>query len=159
MRRRTWALRVGVAVLALLICGWVVSIARPTLLRVYGLGARGADGAYNLGIELGPYDSGFGVNIDRLGHTSGRWVSLESLNEARHFPGVREWRWWPRIVRRGGPYGWTMEVFVPFWPLVVGVGGFVVWVYRWPRLGPGRCPRCGYDLRGLAACPECGPAR
>ncbi len=25
-----------------------------------------------------------------------------------------------------------------------------------PRAGPGRCKGCGYDITGLARCPECG---
>jgi hypothetical protein len=30
------------------------------------------------------------------------------------------------------------------------------WIVPWPR--PGRCPRCGYNLRGIkgSVCPECG---
>lgn len=24
------------------------------------------------------------------------------------------------------------------------------------KLGPGRCPKCAYDLKGLSQCPECG---
>ncbi len=50
---------------------------------------------------------------------------------------------------------------IPLWPavLVLGMVTFVSWRRRL-RHGPGQCPRCAYDRRGLAtpdaACPECG---
>jgi hypothetical protein len=53
---------------------------------------------------------------------------------------------------------WT-EVFVPFWILVVGVGGLAAWLWWGRWFGRGCCRKCGYDLRGLTGvCPECGAA-
>lgn len=40
-----------------------------------------------------------------------------------------------------------------------GLGLRWVWVRgrAWLRRRRRRCPRCGYDVRGLGGCPECGP--
>ncbi|GJQ29904.1 MAG: hypothetical protein HBSAPP03_17880 [Phycisphaerae bacterium] len=64
-------------------------------------------------------------------------------------------------------YGWTPTeqwLVVPCW-LAAGVLGVIPivdilgWVRRLRRRREGCCPKCGYDLAGLAngaACPECG---
>jgi hypothetical protein len=45
--------------------------------------------------------------------------------------------------------------------LAAGAVGVPLQVVGWravlrPRIGPGQCVGCGYDLAGLARCPECG---
>lgn len=42
------------------------------------------------------------------------------------------------------------------WLLVVGVPWAWSAVRAHRRLRRGLCTRCGYDMRGLALCPECG---
>src|SRR5262245_28054911 len=129
MRRQRWTLWASLAVLMLLVMGWLVSIVRPTVLRAYGLGARGADGMYNLGMEVGLYRAGIAFTVDRFGHTSARWIAAQPYAEARH--GYESsWRWWPRVERSGGPMGSWTEVFVPFWLLAGATGGMVVWLHR-----------------------------
>jgi hypothetical protein len=54
-----------------------------------------------------------------------------------------------------------VEAWVPLWAWLLADGGITVLAWRrWRRWRPpGFCPKCGYDLRGLAsgsACPECG---
>ncbi len=67
-------------------------------------------------------------------------------------------RWWfqVRVYTWSPPY---IFVRCPLWPFMlaacgIGAAGFVLR----QRLTWGMCPRCGYDLRGVAAarCPECG---
>lgn len=54
----------------------------------------------------------------------------------------------------------TKEVVVPMWAIGLAAAGTGVLAWRRARwVRPGHCPRCGYDLTGLAACavcPECG---
>jgi hypothetical protein len=66
----------------------------------------------------------------------------------------------------------TVLPTVPLWPGFLvdtafwGGAAFVVWsvrggagfVRRGVRRRRGRCVRCGYELKGLAVCPECGGA-
>lgn len=48
--------------------------------------------------------------------------------------------------------------------MFIGTVGVVFQILGWravlrPRLGPGHCQECGYDLAGLDRCPECGAGR
>lgn len=48
--------------------------------------------------------------------------------------------------------------------VALGVIGVACQVAGWrailrPRLGPPQCVKCGYDLKGLSGCPECGDGR
>jgi hypothetical protein len=62
------------------------------------------------------------------------------------------------------PVGVALEVLITL--MVAGAVGLGVWRYRvgrelgrWERLeleGVWRCPKCGYEVWGLAVCPECG---
>jgi hypothetical protein len=157
---RRWALKTCLVLLVLLLAGWMVSMVRPMVFRVYGLGQRGADGTYNLGIEIGCYSSGFGVNVDRIGHTATWWVALQDYRQARHGVHWDNWRWWPQVRRIGGPLGIWTEVFLPFWVLVLLVGAMAAWLRWWRRYGRGCCQSCGYDLQGVTGvCPECGTTR
>lgn len=68
-------------------------------------------------------------------------------------------RWWPTV-------GWSSGVegsrAVPLWLPVAAalVGAGLLW-HRDRRRPAGHCPRCGYDLTGIASgnCPECGVGR
>lgn len=49
--------------------------------------------------------------------------------------------------------------YIPFWPVVaIPIGVFLFRFFRRPRLIPGRCYQCGYNLTGNTSgtCPECG---
>jgi hypothetical protein len=57
-----------------------------------------------------------------------------------------------------------VQWIIPFWALLISVAIPTAFLWRRDRrdrFGPGRCPKCGYSLAGLAAgagCPECGTA-
>ena len=86
----------------------------------------------------------------RMANRLPRWLPLE-------------FHWWRGSESPGQRF---MQVRVPYWPLVAAAAGLpLLWVMkrrgarrRW-RIGAGRCPTCGYDLRATPdCCPECGPA-
>jgi hypothetical protein len=61
----------------------------------------------------------------------------------------------PRFARHN--LGWDLEVPIP----LIAAGSAVPCLLGWrlrARQQPGKCPMCGYHLRGLAQpiCPECG---
>lgn len=74
------------------------------------------------------------------------------------------------VRRRGGPWEWwyhydprtarAATLMVPlWWPIVLVAAPTGVAWWRSRRGAPKGCPRCGYDLTGLAKgsrCPECG---
>jgi len=68
-----------------------------------------------------------------------------------------------------GDWGWRLGhlslgslnfIAIPYWMLVGGflLGAAICFRLSRPRRRRGRCPACGYDLRGskLDRCPECG---
>ena len=69
--------------------------------------------------------------------------------------------WWPSFIRRSP----ETTTCIPLWILVVlsAVPTALLWRrdhILTKRARAGRCPKCNYDLSGLAAgaaCPECGP--
>lgn len=67
--------------------------------------------------------------------------------------------WW---FGQSGIYG-VGQLTLPLWipALILAVPTAWLWLQDHQRSRPGRCPTCGYDLRGLsnsAVCPECGTA-
>lgn len=53
------------------------------------------------------------------------------------------------------PLGFTINTLLAAMPLYLLLGGWTD-LRSFVRMRKGRCPRCGYDARGLPACPECG---
>jgi len=56
------------------------------------------------------------------------------------------------------------DVAVLLLVVLVGLGGVVLQVVAWRAalrkpIGPGSCQKCGYDLKDLGKCPECGTDR
>lgn len=117
----------------------------------------------------------------------GREVLLETLELEAGWP-VRTWRG-TRAGANGPSDGWLWSpswterlhinfAFVgderplyrglPLWPrigpLIALSAPFAAWpayliIRRLRRTRRQQCPECGYDARGLSACPECGTAR
>lgn len=54
--------------------------------------------------------------------------------------------WWG-FLANSAIYGFLMFYSFSGWRVV----------RRWRRIRAGACVACGYDLRGLQQCPECGP--
>lgn len=75
-----------------------------------------------------------------------------------------EWRPTVQDARMGlvsnvGPMWYDIRVvFVPLWPVAIAMGlgaaGLRWWAGR--NVRPAHCAACGYDVRGLTQCPECG---
>ncbi len=117
----------------------------------------------------------YGWPMRCLGHY---WVGLQGESKAEkqaEFARQRAevgWRlaplfpsWLPFADRSGyrliptfvEPLGLVIDT--AFWAAVVGAGATVVpFVRREHRRRRGHCGRCGYDVRGLGTCPECGSA-
>jgi hypothetical protein len=55
-----------------------------------------------------------------------------------------------------------VQIRIPYWPVVIASAVLpLIWFHGWRRRRAerhiGRCPTCGYDLRGTPdRCPECG---
>lgn len=63
------------------------------------------------------------------------------------------------LVSNVGPMWYDIRVvFVPLWPvaIVLGLGAAGLWWWAGKHVRPGHCAACGYDVRGLQKCPECG---
>jgi hypothetical protein len=78
---------------------------------------------------------------------------------------VRNNAWLPIAqLQAGYPVARSTAIFVPHWALAVLFGllpavPLVRALRRRQRVRQGRCPSCGYDLRGSPnRCPECGTA-
>jgi hypothetical protein len=94
---------------------------------------------------------------------TGRWISLP-LNDAP-FASHRV-RYEVGLNGRGMHFyrgqSDTIEKYaIPHWALA-GIALLAVWgsslLRKRPGILPGRCARCGYDLRATPGrCPECGP--
>jgi hypothetical protein len=104
--------------------------------RVQSLGPRS--------VALGFEDGRMGLGLSDAGGTTSAWFF-------QRFP--FGFSVWPEISR---PAGATYLV-IPLWmPLLLFA--HIAWRCRRRIIPPGCCTACGYDLAGLKACPECGPA-
>jgi hypothetical protein len=91
-----------------------------------------------------------------IGHQAGRAGAVSSSVHFKHIlesPPV--WIWWIDAPER------SSSLAVPLWMPLMAMAAPTGWLWyrRLRRFGPGRCPKCGYSLAGLAAdaaCPECG---
>jgi hypothetical protein len=95
-------------------------------------------------------------------------------HEGWRIEGPEKWIWLmyegagPTRVWRGGVAWHTISTPISFGVFVVtllhpflltAIPAGLLWWKDLRRLGPGRCPKCGYDRAGLTAganCPECG---
>jgi len=67
-----------------------------------------------------------------------------------------------RLARSGCEVALLESIYVPLWVVIVASGAMALAFWRRSRLqrAPGRCSRCGYDLRATPErCPECGTAQ
>jgi len=100
-----------------------------------------------------PIDHGLGYNPPR----GNVWIDRSDWN----WHGIATWTTFQNGV--SGRY-----FMAPYWALIIvsmvpaALVGGVVGARRlraWRRNRRGGCVKCGYDMRGLAACPECGDSR
>jgi hypothetical protein len=86
-----------------------------------------------------PYSWRWGLAGEEIPATPGSWRA-----------GAHFWR---------GPQACSAGVSVLYPILLACAAAALFWYADRARFGPGRCTKCGYDRRGLAAdakCPECG---
>ena len=85
-----------------------------------------------------------------------RWL-LEYDNSWERRRDLTYWRIKMRVPRTSGKW---QEVMLPFWSvfLFAGLPTALFWYLDRPRLKPGHCEKCGYNLTGniSGTCPECG---
>ncbi len=75
------------------------------------------------------------------------------------------WFYFHRLDSRMGPQSQSSHAYLGFPPWLLSLAGIVVgwspmraaWILR-VRRRKGLCLSCGYELKGLATCPECGKA-
>lgn len=84
-------------------------------------------------------------------------TNVESRTDLLGEPG---WEWGLPSIGPGDIGGVTsFHTTLPLWAPFVLLAGSTGWLwYRGERHLAGSCPRCGYDVSGIAssACPECG---
>jgi hypothetical protein len=99
-------------------------------------------------VHLGLAKGGIRVRYDR---------DLRRDDWGMEFNGGDPGTWWFRIERLRFS---SVDVTVPLWPFMTTAIAMSLWGFihrkRERRAAP-TCPRCGYDLTGIAnTCPECG---
>ncbi len=133
------------------VCKWTGLVLSVMLLVVWvgskwyriGFSADRGQAAY---AEAGAVEFWHNLPILGLKYSSSSWYTREASGP---------WRWWFQYITL--PTGESLLVF-PMWPLVLGVVGTTAVIWRRDRRlsKPGLCKQCGYDIRGLQKCPECG---
>jgi hypothetical protein len=149
------ARRAGIIVtsvgLAVCVLAWGTSIAmvtwynpRAAQLRVFALW-RGVLYVNNGGTYTRP-----GWDIGPTAHRVEWWPYDGKFWE--YYPGTAQWP--------GANWGLKLPLWMPGAAFALGLTAvWRPWDLRARRRRLGLCARCGYDVRGLAECPECGPAR
>ena len=128
------------------------------------LGSVWCSVGYKVGAGRGPWfgiDSGAAMEIWSV-QGSG-WPEPAGVSIQVHRKGALPTptiQWWPRYDPAASPAHGLVSI--PLWPIAIllGVTSVALWCRDARATDPGRCPRCGYDLAGLATtpCPECGDA-
>jgi hypothetical protein len=135
-----------------------------TALAILIFAAWALGGWYKLALRWTVVDTTSSVEV-AAGRVS--WIRQSPSFRSPSVQLIRLFRWygWRWLFEAGGVTtpGITMNHYsAPLWPafLATAAPAFLLWRarHRAARIGPGDCPSCGYDRRGLAraACPECG---
>ncbi len=125
---------------ALLLC-WIASNRYGAIIRA---------GSWNISSERGAV-SLVRTTVDK------DWLFL--VREVDHLP----FSWSSEFYRYGGTSRLSWALTIPWWcPLLAASGvAFVAWKLDRTATLRARndcCKKCGYDMRGLKVCPECGTA-
>ncbi|MBL8759753.1 MAG: hypothetical protein JNL50_00465 [Phycisphaerae bacterium] len=101
------------------------------------------------------------IGVRRHGVRGARAVLLGPLGAIATAALVVAWIGYAEGVYRNPPAK-AVVVLVPL--LLTGVAGLYVQFIAWRAalrtpIGPGCCQKCGYELKELARCPECGKER
>ena len=105
-------------------------------------------------------DVGGGRVVARRNHVVSSYISFPAKQSWRNLGGFSYEK--RRFAGTGGAVSgkvMAQHLAAPTWPLPVAGGLLLAWrVRRWRiAAAPGRCARCGYDLRATPdRCPECG---
>lgn len=101
------------------------------------------------------------IAIRRHGAKGARWALLGPLGAIASAALVVAWIGSMEGVYRNPP---ARAIVALVLLLATGTAGLYVQVLAWraalrPPIGPGCCQKCGYELKDLRRCPECGTER
>lgn len=101
------------------------------------------------------------IGVRRHGARGARWALIGPLGAIASAALVVAWIGYMEGAYRNPP---TKALVALVTLLTTGAAGLYVQVLAWraalrPPIGPGCCQKCGYELKDLPRCPECGTAR
>lgn len=101
------------------------------------------------------------IAIRRHGAKGARWALLGPLGAIASAALVVAWIGYMEGAYRNPPAKALVALVML---LATGLAGLYVQVLAWraalrPPIGPGCCRKCGYELKDLSRCPECGTVR